>query len=84
MKQFNILSLPILKLDIEGAEHEVIDDLIKSNIFPSQILVDLDELGIITIHSYRKLVSTYNKLTKNNYDAIDTGDKRNFLFSRSE
>ena len=84
MKLYNILSLPILKIDIEGAEHEVINDMLKSKIFPSQILVDMDELGLITIHSYRKLVSTYNNLINNNYNLIDTGDKRNFLFVRSK
>jgi FkbM family methyltransferase len=83
MKLYNILSLPILKIDIEGAEHQVIDDMLKSKIFPSQILVDMDELGLITIYSYKKLVSIYNNLLNNNYNLIDTGDLRNFLFIRS-
>lgn len=83
MRLHNILFLPVIKIDIEGAEHEVINDMLKSNIFPHQILVDMDELGLITVHSYRKLVATYNNLIKNGYNLIDTGDKRNFLFTRS-
>ena len=40
----NNQDINILKLDIEGAEIQVITDLIKSNILPNQILVEFDEL----------------------------------------
>lgn len=44
LKKFNITKLTLIKLDIEGAEYEVILNLLKNNILPDQILVEFDEL----------------------------------------
>ena len=38
----NIKSLPLIKLDIEGSETEVIQDLLNNYILPDQILVEFD------------------------------------------
>ena len=40
MKHFNHTNIDILKLDIEGAEYRVIQDIYKSNIRPNQILLE--------------------------------------------
>ena len=41
----NSSDVMLLKLDIEGAEIEVIDSLFKSKFRPRQILVEFDELN---------------------------------------
>lgn len=40
MKELGHSQIDILKMDIEGAEYDVIDDLAKSNVRPRQILVE--------------------------------------------
>ena len=40
MRDLQHQSIDILKMDIEGAEYEVIPDMIESNIFPTQLLVE--------------------------------------------
>jgi hypothetical protein len=45
MFQNEIDHIDILKLDIEGAENQVIPSLLKKRIFPTQILVEFDEIG---------------------------------------
>jgi len=40
MKDLRNEHIDILKMDIEGSEYDVIDDLIKSDIYPDQILVE--------------------------------------------
>jgi FkbM family methyltransferase len=39
----DIGDISMLKLDIEGAEHEVIENLLNDGIFPEQILLEYDE-----------------------------------------
>lgn len=68
----------ILKLDIEGAEHEVIYDLISNKIFPKQILVEFDELQINTQRAIKRFRYTHNLLLKNKYTLFD---RKNFDFS---
>lgn len=44
MEKYSIDYIPLLKIDIEGAEIEVIKDMLKSNIHPTQICVEFDGL----------------------------------------
>lgn len=39
-QEFNIGTIDILKMDIEGSEYKVIQDMVDSKIFPQQILVE--------------------------------------------
>ena len=48
MKKFNIINLEMIKLDIEGAEIEVLEDMIRNKIYPNQILVEFHELNKIS------------------------------------
>ena len=60
-------SVEILKLDIEGAEHEVIENMLASNFRPRQILVEYDELstgGLRGIYRFRR---THKKLNSFGY-----------------
>ena len=40
----NLSDLPLLKLDIEGAEIAVVQDMLEQGIYPEQLLIELDEL----------------------------------------
>ncbi len=60
-------NLEILKLDIEGAEHEVICDLINSEILPNQILVEYDELMIDSTRGIKRFKSTHKLLLNSGY-----------------
>jgi FkbM family methyltransferase len=48
MQQFGLAELPLLKLDIEGAEVEVLADMLDRRIHPAQLLVEFDELSLRT------------------------------------
>ena len=54
----------MLKLDIEGAECDVILNLIENNLLPDQILVEFDELYTYDLKQLRKYLRLHNKLTK--------------------
>jgi FkbM family methyltransferase len=45
MTEYNLDEIELLKIDIEGAEIEVIKKLIEDEIYPKQLLVEYDELG---------------------------------------
>lgn len=45
IEKYNINHLSLLKLDIEGAELEVLDHLLESGIFPDQLLIEYDDLN---------------------------------------
>lgn len=44
IKEFDLLNIELLKLDIEGAEVEVLNDMFSKGIFPSPILIKIDEV----------------------------------------
>lgn len=44
IRDFGITSLPLLKIDIEGAEVPILLDMLSGNLRPAQILVEFDEL----------------------------------------
>ena len=70
LKKFNITKLTLLKLDIEGAECDVILNLIENNLLPDQILVEFDELYTYDLKQLRKYLRLHNKLTKKNYLSV--------------
>jgi FkbM family methyltransferase len=80
----NNQDINILKLDIEGAEIQVITDLIKSNILPNQILVEFDELYKSSLMAYLKTTYIFIILFLKNYKTIDIDNFPNFLFVKKE
>lgn len=45
MADFDLSRIPLIKLDIEGAETEVLSQMMSAGIFPDQILVEYDEIN---------------------------------------
>lgn len=83
LNKFKIKNLEILKLDIEGAEIEVIKNILDEKIFPKQILVEIDELNKINKLAINRFNEIHYKLLSENYNLIKTNNKfPNFLYSR--
>lgn len=83
INKFNIKELELLKLDIEGAEIEVINNMIKNNIFPKQILVEFDELNKISKISKNRFFTVHKNLLAQNYKLIKSQNNfPNFLYAR--
>ena len=80
INQYEIDHLDILKLDIEGAENQVIPNLLKKKIFPTQILVEFDELATNFISPYLKALTIFLKLKIHSYELVKTNQFPNFLF----
>ena len=78
--QYEIDQIDVMKLDIEGAENQVIPDLLKKNIYPTQILVEFDELATSFILPYLKALTIFLKLKLHSYDLVKTNQFPNFLF----
>ena len=78
-------NISILKLDIEGAENQVIPDMLKNKIFPRQLLVEFDELHGNYIRSYIKASIIILKLRLYGYKRIATESKfGDFLFIKTK
>ena len=77
---YNIENISLIKLDIEGAEIEVINDMLKKKILPNQLLVEFDELHNNSLKGYLRATITIFKLLKNGYKLIKTERFPNYLF----
>ena len=81
LKKFNIETLEMIKLDIEGSEIEVINKMFEDNIFPNQILVEFDELNKISEIAIERFLKVYKKLLSADYILVKTNSKfPDFLF----
>lgn len=84
LTKHNIAKLALLKLDIEGAEIEVINDIIHNKIYPNQILVEMDELHNLNTKSFQRFKNIYDLLILNGYSLIKTKGKfQDMLFLRN-
>lgn len=68
MRQKNYTRLDLLKIDIEGFEYEVIDDILNMNIHIDQILVEFHDNSMINIDKSRwSMLSFINRLRQHGY-----------------
>lgn len=75
--------ISLLKMDIEGAEVEVLENMMDSKIFPSQIAVEYDELNFPTKYGINRVKSSIENLKKNNYTLKWSSGVSDFLFTRN-
>lgn len=73
-------SIPLIKLDIEGAEIEVISSFLDKGIFPEQILVEFDELSAPSLKARRRIITCHQKLIENGYALVNYSKPSNFLY----
>ncbi len=67
LTRFNINRLEMIKLDIEGAEIEVLKNMLDEKIFPTQILVEFDELNKINKIAIDRFKEVHHRLILENY-----------------
>lgn len=79
MIQNNLKEIPILKLDIESAEINVLSKMIEQQIFPTQIMVEFDELNRPSKKVYKKIDDLLTLLSQK-YELKHSERKTNFLF----
>lgn len=82
MQSYNIKKISLIKLDIEGAEIEVIKNFISDKIFPTQILVEFDELRNLSKKSIEQFLKIHRLLIKNSYRSIKINNFPCFLFTK--
>ena len=81
MEDHGIENLPLLKIDIEGAEIEVIEKMVEDKIFPDQLLVEYDELPHRTERGINRVQKTHDLLIASGYELIHSDRGANFLYS---
>ena len=76
--------LVLIKIDIEGAEVKVVSSMMKKQIYPIQILLEIDYIRKNTIYSIIKSFLLISKLIIHGYKLIKIKEYENYLFVRKE
>jgi hypothetical protein len=84
LPQLDIKTVPLIKLDIEGAEIEVLVNCMKNKIFPSQILVEFDELNAPSSRGFTRITNIHNLMLENGYSLIHRNGSANFLYLQNK
>lgn len=83
-KIHEIKHIELIKLDIEGAEIEVIRDLLSGSLRPRQILVEFDELYNLNRFAKSRINQTIELLEMHNYELRYASGESDFLFLSKE
>jgi FkbM family methyltransferase len=78
--KYALNDLPLIKLDIEGAEVEVIERMASTSVRPRQILIEFDELTVPSARSRRRAESADRCLRQMGYLCRFTDNRSNFLY----
>ena len=81
--EINKQDITLMKLDIEGAEIEVINDCMNKGFLPRQILVEFDELSNPSKNVYMRVTEIHDLLTQNKYKLLRRDGISDFLYYRS-
>jgi len=80
MKKYNLGELPLIKMDIEGAETEVLVDFFNKGVYPNQVLVEFDGLQIKDEYNV-KMYSDIDKLFRDaGYVCVSFDRPANLLY----
>lgn len=82
LQKHAITDLPLLKLDIEGAEIEVIQHMMGEGIYPNQVLVEYDELKLNTEEGSQRIAAAHQALLDSGYNMVHQDAPANFLYLR--
>jgi FkbM family methyltransferase len=78
MRELKHSRIDLLKLDISGAEHEVLHDMIRSKIYPKVLCIEFDQPTL-----FIKIYKTMKHLWNHNYELV-AQDRWNFTFVRKQ
>ena len=84
MEKEKIQNISLLKLDIEGAEVEVLHNILKNKIYPLQLAVEFSNLWNNQFKTTFKFISIFIKLLVNGYQVVDIRRYPNILFIRKK
>lgn len=73
-------SVKLVKLDIEGAEIEVITEFLDQGLRPRQILVEFDELNKPSERAFKRVDQINQTLEQYSYKCIHTDGQADFLY----
>jgi FkbM family methyltransferase len=82
LQQFGVSHLPLIKLDIEGAETEVLTGMLGGGIYPGQILVEYDEIHRPSRANKLKCEACDRVLRQHGYVCVHRKDGTNFTYVR--
>jgi hypothetical protein len=77
----SLMDIEVLKLDIEGSEFAFLDSCFRKEIYPAQILVEIDELHFPSFRSRKIARKLFRLFNKNNYSLVYR-DGYNFTYLR--
>lgn len=84
MKNLRHKKIDLLKLDVEGAEYEVIESIIKDNVAIDVICVEYDELHNPMNEGYKKKIKkSVSSLIKNDYQLVSVDSLSNYTFVKN-
>lgn len=72
--------VPLVKLDIEGSEIEVIPHMLARGFTPEQVLVEFDELNRPSLRSRQRFDVAHDALRQHGYSVAHFDGRSNFLY----
>jgi FkbM family methyltransferase len=82
VEKYHLSSIPLMKLDIEGAEGRVIESALRNGIYPRQLLVEFDEMNLPSDRSKKSAENTDRILRQSGYACRYFDGMSNFLYTR--
>ena len=82
MEKHGLEAIPLMKLDIEGAEGKVIESALQRGICPRQLLVEFDEMNLPSDRSKKTVEETDRRLREAGYTCGNFDGMSNFLYIR--
>ena len=80
IKKYSLKKIDILKLDIEGAEIKVINDMIRKKIFPKQLIIEYTNISSRNLKQRYLIFKTNRYLIENNYMLVYKNEKGDFTY----
>ena len=84
MKKYKLKEVPLIKMDIEGAETQVLRDILKQGILPKQILVEFDGLQMKNELNYEIYSHLNNDICSYGYSCVYHEKPANLLYVKNE
>lgn len=82
-QNIDMSDIELIKLDIEGAEIEVLLQMLEEDFYPKQILVEFDELHNPSDRAFKRVDQAHGMLLANGYELIYTDGVADFLYFKN-